>query len=67
MRGVRSRGAHGLTRSASNASTSASSSTCLSRETDSRGRIVAESKARTAYSMRTHGAASAAGFELSRN
>jgi len=34
-----------------------------SKETDSRGRTVAEGEPRTAYGMRTHGAASAACFE----
>jgi len=38
-----------------------------SKETDSHGRTVVEGQPRTAYGMRTHGAASAAGFEALRN
>jgi len=37
------------------------------KETDSRGRTVAKRKTRAAYSMRTHGVASAAKFEALRN
>ena len=39
---------------------------CL-KKTDSRGRTVAKGQPRTAYGMRAHGAASAAGFEALRN